>query len=95
MAANYTIAVGEVRPLLDGNGQPLATAGVTAPDGSGPPWGVGLAAHIGDNAGFLYCQGNFAGTVSFSPKRNGVIATHEVTVVASVVPFDWSLGDPV
>lgn len=92
----YTIEVGETRPLLDGNGDPLAATGVTSPTGENPPFGVGLAAQIqNDGSGFLVCQGNSVGAVTFELKRAGTIAPHEVTVQASSVGFDWSLGEPI
>ena len=92
----YTIEVGETRPLLDGDGAPLASSGVTSPSGVTPPFAVGLAAQIQDDgSGFLVCQGNFVGALTFDLKRAGVIASHEVTVVGSTTPFDWSLGDPI
>lgn len=92
----YTIEVGETRPLLDQDGLPLETAGVTSPSGVTPPFAVGLQAQIQDDgSGFLVCQGNSAGTITFDLKKAGTIASHEVTVTASTTPFDWSLGDPI
>jgi len=92
----YTIEVGETRPLLDGNGDPLETAVVTSPSGVNPPFAVGLQAQIQDDGtGHLVCIGNSVGTITFDLKRGGTVASHEVTVVASSIPFDWSLGDPI
>lgn len=92
----YTIQVGETRPLLDQDGAPLATLGVTSPSGVGAPFAVGMAAQIQDDgAGHLVCVGNSVGTITFDLKRGGTIASHEVTVTESTAPFDWSLGDPI
>lgn len=92
----YTIEVGETRPLLDGDGAPLASSGVTSPSGVTPPFAVGLQAQIQDDGnGFLVCVGNSVGTITFDLKRGGTIASHEVTVTESTAPFDWSLGDPI
>lgn len=88
----YTVAVGETRALLDADDAPLATAGVTDPDGHNPPFATAIAT-VKDQAGFLVCSGSNVGTQTFDLMRGGTTASHEVTVEAA--PFDWSLGDPV
>lgn len=84
-----TIAVGETRPVLNQNGQPIPSS--TQP---GLPYGPGLPATIHDAAGSIVCTGNSVGTVTFivySP--GGVGVQHEVTVEDGE-PFNWTLGDP-
>lgn len=85
----YEIAVGETRPVLDGNGNPIASA--TQP---GLPFGPGLYATMHDQGGVLVCTGNAPGTLPFIVYGPGGAAVqHEVTVTAGA-PFDWTLGDP-
>lgn len=91
----YDIGVGETRPLLDQDDAPLATAGVTDPSGFPPPFTTGIASIHDDGAGHLVCVGIAAGTQVFQLKKSGTLASHTVTVTATVAPFDWSLGDPI
>ena len=90
----YAIAVGETRPLLDQDSAPLATTGVTDPDGNPPPFTTAIAS-IHDDGGVLVCDGIAAGDQLFALKKSGTLASHTVTVSAVVAPFDWSLGDPI
>lgn len=92
MALNYTIQVGETRPVLDADGNPISSAGQP-----GLPFGPGLAATMYDQGGVLVCTGNFPGTLPFivyGPA--GASVAHDVTVEGTPPsPFDWSLGDPI
>lgn len=94
----YQIAVGETRPVIDQDGNPMTTANV-AGEGAGPPFGSGSTAAIivDDGAGNLVCVGNFAGTALFGFVRDGTTTEHTITVIpAPPGPFfDWSLGDPI
>jgi hypothetical protein len=92
----YTLTSAEKAPLIDGEGNPLVTANVTDPAGNHAPFAIGLAASIVDEGGVLVCVGNFPGTLTFQLARDGVVASHDVTVTAAGgVPFDWTLGVPV
>lgn len=87
----FTIQAGETRPVLDQNGDPIASA--TQP---GLPWGPGLAATMHDSSGTLVCTGYYAGVVPFTVYGpGGVQVTHEVTIESTGLPFDWTLGDPI
>lgn len=90
----YTLDATQKAPLLNALGDPLASAGVTDPDGNHAPFNVGGVAQIQDDGeGFLVCVANSVGTTTFELHSGGTAATHTVTVTASA--FDWSLGTPV
>lgn len=91
----FQIAVGETRPVIDQDGNPMTIDNV-AGEGAGPPFGSGSTAAkiVDDGAGNLICIGNFVGTALFGFVRSGTTTEHTVTVTAGPF-FDWTLGEPI
>lgn len=94
----YTLASTQKAPLLDGAGNPLASADMTDPAGHLVPFPSGPVLDIvDDGAGFVQIVGKAPGqqTQTFVLASTGEAATHTITVTAPPVPFDWTLGTPV
>jgi hypothetical protein len=92
----YTLSTTQKAPLIDGEGNPLATADVTNVGGGHAPFALGSPASIvDDGSGHLVCVGNSPGAITFELVRGGEVVAHEVIVTVTGVPFDWTLGVPV
>lgn len=94
---SYTLDISQKAPLLDGQGNPIASTAIEDGNGTQLPLTGPIATIQDDGSGFAELIANGVGTTSpgLRLKATGETVTHTITVTSTAAPFDWTLGTAV